>query len=155
MRKYWHIWVGVAILLLAILTVLGVVFLPRLAAKSDMRDILERAAAPDAQYVMLIDPTFKHEGFMAGEGREMALTGTLLENTRESLAAIAEELSFEKKEGAISGALGLQLLVKTAEGEILKIYLGEATFYAELKGAAYHFSADGYALLYQMLLASF
>jgi len=155
MKKYWHIWVGISAILLAILSVLGVVFLPRLAAKSDMEELLERAAAPSAQCVMLVDPTFRHEGFLAGEGREVVLTGALLEQTHAALAAFAEDFSYEKKQSAPAGALGMHLLIKTAEGEIVKIYLAENFFYAILKGSAYHFSADGYAALYSALLAAF
>ena len=155
MKKHWHIWVGVGAILLAVLTVLGVVFLPRLAAKSDMEELLLLAAAPDAQYVMLLDPTYKHEGFMAGEGREVMLTGELLEDTRAALAAFAEDLSYEEKVNATGGSLALHLLIKTAEGEIVKICLTENTFYAVLKGSAYHFSADGYAALYTALQNAF
>ncbi len=154
MKKHWYIWVGVGAILLAVLTVLGVIFLPRMAAKSDMEELLALAAAPDAQYVMLVDPTFKHEGLMAGEGREVLLTGALLESTRTALAAFANDFSYEKKASALGGSLGLHLLVKTAEGEAVKIYLTEASFYAVLKGSAYHFSADGYAALYNELQAA-
>ncbi len=158
MKKHWHIWVGIAIVLLAVLIVLGVIFLPRLAAKSDMRELLSLAAASDAQYVMLIDPAYKHEGILAGEGREVALSGEILEQTQEALLALAEDFFYEKKEVAGVGAFGLHLLVKTAEGEIVKIYFAEELFYAELKGSAYYFTADdtqAYSVLYNALLAAF
>ena len=154
MKKYWHIWVGTGILLLSVLTVLGVVFLPRLAAKSDMEDLLRLAAAPDAQYVMLIDPTFEHEGILAGEGREVRLEGALLSDTHAAMAEIADDFSYEKKVSALGGSLGMHLLIKTAEGKIVKIYLSESSFYAVLKGNAYYFSADGYAALYTALTAA-
>lgn len=155
MKKHWHIWVGVGAILLAALTVLGVIFLPRMAAKSDMEEILELAAATDAQYMMLIDPAFEHEGLLAGEGREVRLEGALLDSTRASLAAFAEDFSYEKKVGAIGGSFDLHLLVKSTNGEIVKIYLCENTFYAVLKGNAYHFSADGYAAFHNALLEAF
>ena len=37
MKKHWHIIVGFGIVLLAVAIVLGVIFLPRLAVKSDMK----------------------------------------------------------------------------------------------------------------------
>ena len=141
--------------MLAVLTVLGIVFLPRLAAKSDMEELLSLVAAPDAQYVMLVDPTFKHEGFMAGEGREVILEDELLESTRAAFAEFAEDFSYEKKVSAAGGSLALHLLVKTAGGEIVKIYLAEDTFYAVLKGSAYHFSADAYTAFYSALQGAF
>ena len=155
MKKYWYIWVGVGAILLAVLTVLGIVFLPRMAAKSDMEDLLILAAADDTQYIMLIDPTFEHEGFLAGEGREVRLEGALLESTRAALSAFAGDFSYEKKVSALGGSLGLHLLVKSAEGEIVKIYLAKDSFYAVLKGNAYHFSAEGYTALYNALQAAF
>ena len=155
MKKHWHIWVGIGALLLAVLTVLGVVFLPRMAAKSDAEELLLLAAAPGAQYVMLVDPTFEHEGLMAGEGREIRLEGALLESTRAALADFAEDFSYEKKVSAAGGSLALHLLVKSAEGKIVKLYLTADTFYAVLKGSAYHFTADGYAALYGALQGAF
>ena len=158
MKKYWHIWVGFAILLLTVSIVLGAIFLPRMAARSDMKELLEIVAAPDAQYVMLIDPTYVHPGLLAGQGREVRLEGELLEQTREALSALSKGFSYEDKEDALSRAFGMHLLVKTAEGEILKIYFGESDFYAVLKGSAYHFSAkdaQGYAALYAMLTNAF
>ena len=155
MKEHWHIWVGVGAILLAVLTILGIVFLPRMAAKSDAEDLLLIAAAPGEEYMMLVDPTFEHEGFMAGEGREVRLEGALLESTRASLAAFAEDFSYEKKSSAPGGSLGVHLLVKSAEGEIVKIYLTEASFYFVLKGSAYHFSAEGYTALYNALQAAF
>ena len=154
MKKYWHIWVGFAILLLTALIVLGFVFLPRLAAKSDMRELLVLAAAPDAQYVMLIDPTYVHPGLLAGQGREVRLEGELLEQTRAALSRLSEDFSYKAKEDALSRAFGMHLLIKTAEGEILKVYFSESDFYAVLKGNAYHFSADNaqdYAAIYAMM----
>lgn len=158
MKKYWHIWVGVGAILLSVLTVLGVILLPRMAAKSDMKELLLLAAAPDAEYVRLVDPAFEHEGLLAGAGREVALTGALLADTRAALGGIAEDFSYEGKEDAYAGALGLHLLIKSAEGEIVKIYFSQNEFYAVLKGSAYHFSADdaqGYADFYAKLQAAF
>ena len=158
MKKHWHIWVGTGAIMLAVLTVLGVIFLPRLAAKSDMREILALAAAPDTQYVRLVDPNFKHEGILAGEGREAALTGEVLESVRAALSALAEDFSYKEKGSALAGAFGLHLLIKTAEGEILKLYLNETDFYAELKGRVYLFTPDdaqSYAALYTTLQAAF
>ena len=93
MKKYWHIWVGFAILLLTVSIVLGAIFLPRMAARSDMKELLEIVAAPDAQYVMLIDPTYVHPGLLAGQGREVRLEGELLEQTREALSALSKGFS--------------------------------------------------------------
>ena len=158
MKKHWHIWVGTGAILLAVLTVLGVIFLPRLAAKSDMKELLLLAAAPEAQYVRLVDPAFKHEGILAGEGRELELTGELLDSTRAALSALAEDFSYKGKGSALAGAFGLHLLIKTAEGEILKLYLNETDFYAELKGGICLFTPDdtqSYAALYSTLQAAF
>ena len=157
MKKHWHIWVGIAIVLAAFALVLGVIFIPRMAAKSDMKALLLRASEADAQYVMLVDPTYKHPGILAGEGREVALTGELLERTQETLAAMANNFTYEKKESASSGAFGTYLLVKTVEGKIVKINLAEGAFYAELKGSAYYFTAKDeqlYQNLYNALLAA-
>ncbi len=158
MKKHWHIWVGIAILLLAVLIVLSVIFLPRLAAKSDMKERLELAAAPNAQYVMLIDPAYVHPGILAGQGREVALAGEVLEQVQKALGAFAKDFSYEKKDVAGAGAFGMHLLVKTAEGEIAKIYFAEKMFYAELKGSTYYFAAkdtQGYTAFYNTLLAVF
>lgn len=155
MKKHWHIWVGVGAILLSVLTVLGVIFLPRMAAKSDMEEILTIASAPDAQYMLLIDPAFEYEGILAGEGREVLLEGALLDGTRASLTAFAGNFSYEKKVSALGGSFDLHLLVKSADGEIVKIYLCENTFYAVLKGNAYHFGADGYAAFYVALQTAF
>ena len=158
MKKYWHIWVGIGMILLAVLIILGSIFLPRLAAKSDMKEILVKVAASDARYVMLIDPAYRHEGILAGEGREVALTGDTLAQVREGLNALSADFSVDSKQSEESGAFGLHLLVKTATEEIVKIYFTENTFYAILKGNAYHFRADdeeAYSAFYNMLLAAF
>lgn len=154
MKGKLHIIVGVGLILLAVLIVLAVIFLPRMAAKSDMRKLLEKTAAPNAAYVMVVDPTFVHEGIMAGEGREARLEGETLSFVRNTLLTLAEDFSYEKKEGAFSGGLGLHLLVKDAEGEILQIYFAQEHFYATLKGARYYFTADdegAYKALYESL----
>lgn len=158
MKRQWYIWVGIAILLVAVLIVLGVIFLPRLAAKSDMKDFLTLAAAPDAQYVMLIDPSYRHEGILAGEGRELALTGGRLQQTQNALSAFAESFSYVKKEVAGAGAFGLHLLVKSAEGKFVKICFFENGFYAELKGSMYYFAANdeqAYMAFYNTLISAF
>ena len=158
MKKYWHIWVGFAILLLTVLILLGFIFLPRMAARSDMRELLVLAAAPDTQYVMLVDPTYVHPGILAGQGREVRLEGELLEQTRAALSRLSEDFSYKAKEDALSRAFGMHLLVKTAEGEIVKVYFSEGDFYAVLKGSAYHFTAKDaqeYAAFYAMLNRAF
>ena len=158
MKKHWHIWVGIAIVLAALALVLGVIFLPRLAARSDMKKLLLRAATADVQYVMLVDPTYKHPGILAGEGREIALSGDLLTRTQSVLTDIAEGFSYEKKDSVAAGAFGMYLLVKTADGEIAKINLAEDAFYAELKGNAYYFTAKDeqlYKDLYTAVVAAF
>ena len=151
-----HIIVGVGLILLAVLIVLGVIFLPRMAAKSDMRELLEKAAVR-SEYVMVVDPTFVHEGIMAGEGREARLEGEALAAVQGALAVLAEDFSYEKKEGTFSGGLGMHLLVKGTEGEILQIYFTKEHFYATLKGARYYFTADdaeAYKTLYENLLSA-
>lgn len=158
MKKHWEIWIGIGIILLAVLLVLGVIFLPRMAARSDMKDLLELAAAPGAQYVMLIDPAYVHPGILAGQGREVALTGEQLVQAQAALGALAKDFSYEKKEQAGAGAFGLHLLIKSAEGEIVKIYFAEALFYAELKGSMYYFSPDdaqAYGAFYALLSNAF
>ena len=158
MKKHWEIWVGFCIILIAVLIVLSVIFLPRMAAKSDMKELLELAAAPGAQYVMLIDPSYQHPGILTGQGREIALTGDTLSQVQSALAALAKDFSCGKKEPAGTGAFGMHLLVKTAEGEIVKIYFAKDAFYAELKGNAYYFTVDDaqhYATCYDVLLAAF
>ena len=158
MKKHWHIWVGVGAIALAVLTVLGVIFLPRLVAKSNMKEILLLAADPESQYVRLSAPTFKHEGLLAGEGRDLVLTGELLDSTRAALSSLAKDFSYKGKDNALAGVFGLHLLVKTAKGDILKLYLNEADFYAELNGVMYFFTpgdAQGYAVLYRALQAAF
>ena len=157
MKKHWHIWVGIAILLLAVAFVLGIVFIPRLAARSDMKELVLQAAATDAQYVILVDPTYKHPGILAGEGREIALEGETLAQTRQALVTLANDFAYEKKESAASGAFGMHLLVKTADGAIVKISFAEETFYTELKGSTYYFTAKDaqhYKALYNALLAA-
>ena len=157
MKKHWHIWVGIAIVLLAVALVLGIIFIPRAAAKSDMKALLLHAAAADAQYVMLVDPAYKHPGILAGEGREIALAGDILTSTQDALTALADGFSYEKKMDASSGAFGMYLLVKTADGEIVKINLAKDAFYAELKGSVYYFTAkdtQAYTALYNALLAA-
>lgn len=158
MKKHWHIIVGFGIVLLAVAIVLGVIFLPRLAVKSDMKALLELAAAPGAQYVMLIDPLYEHPGILAGQGRELALTGELLEQTQKALEALGDGFSYKEKNVAGAGAFGLHLLVKTAGGEIVKIYFAKDAFYAELKESTYYFVASdmqAYTALYEALLAAF
>ena len=158
MKKYWHIWVGVTIVLVAVLIVLGVIFLPRLAAKSDMKALLLRAAAADSQYVMLVDPAYKHAGVLAGEGREVALSGETLTAVRAELTAFSENFSYLSKESEENAAFGMHLLIKTSEGEIVKICFHENDFYAVLKGSAYHFYADdkeAYSAFYNTLLNAF
>ena len=149
--------VGAGIVLLAVLLVLGVIFIPRLMAKSDMETLLQKAAAADVQYVMLVDPTFKHAGALAGEGREVKLEGECLQDVRKALQDLADGFSYEDKEGELSGALGLHLLVRTAEGEVVKIFFAKDRFYTTLKGARYYFSADdaqAYASFYETLEAA-
>ncbi len=158
MKKHWEIWVGFGIILLAVLLVLGVIFLPRMAAKSDMKELLLRASAADAEYVMLIDPAYEHAGILAGYGREVALSGEVLEQTQKALETLAEDFSYGKKEPAGTGAFGMHLLIKTAAGEIVKIYVAKDAFYTELKGSAYYFTADdmqAYNAFYSALLAAF
>ena len=158
MKKYWHIWVGIAILVLAVLIVLGVILLPRMAAKSDMKELLALASSPDAQYVMLVDPAYVHPGILAGQGRDIRLEGELLEQTRSALSSIADDFSYAKKESVGSGAFATHLVVRGAQGEIVKIYLAENEFYAELKGSVYYFSPkdmQAYTALCDALLAAF
>ena len=158
MKKHWHIWIGVGALALAVLIVLGVIFLPRLAAKSDMREVLLLAADKQAQYVRLVDPTFKHEGILGGEGRETVLTGEILDSTRAALSSLAEDFSYKGKDNALAGAFALHLLIKTADGEIVKLYLNESSFYAELGGSVCFFPPDdahAFAALYGALQAAF
>ena len=156
MKKYWHIWVGVGVILVAVLIILAVIFLPRLAAKSDMEALFEIAMASDAQYVMLVDPTYKHPGILAGEGREIRLEGDARTNAQTVLAAMAQDFSYEKKESAGFGAFGTHLLVKGADGRIAKIYLAQELFYAELEGSVYYFrpgDAQGYATFYHSMMS--
>lgn len=156
MKKHWHIFVGIAVVVLAVLIVLGVVFLPRLSATSDMEELLLSAAAEDAQYVMLVDPTFVHEGILAGEGREVRLTGEDLAQVRRVLSALASDISYESKESAEGSAFCLHLLVKSADGEIVKVYFTENGLYAVLKGSTYRFSVgdvQAYAEFYNALQA--
>ena len=158
MKKYWHIWVGVAILLLAVLIVLGVAFLPRMAAKSDMKELLVLAAAPDTQYVVLVDPAYVHPGILAGQGRDLRLEGALLEQTRSALLSISDGFSYVQKESIGSGSFAPYLLVRGAQDEITRIYLTENEFYAELKGSIYYFSPkdmQAYTALYNELMAAF
>ena len=157
MKKHWHIFVGIAIVVLAVLIVLGVVFLPRLAAKSDMAELLEGVAASDTQYVMLVDPTFKYEGILAGEGREVRLEGEALLMVREKLTAFSRTFSYRGKESAEGAAFCLHLLAKTADGEILKIYFAESDLYAVLKGSVYRFTVNdvqAYTAFYNALIAA-
>ena len=148
--------IGFGIILLAVLLVLGVIFLPRLAASSDMREMLECSACADAQYVMLVDPSFEHAGVLAGEGREVRLEGAELEFVRTALSSIAEDFSYLKKEGEFSGAMGMYLLTKDAEGQAHQIFFAKEHFYATLKGARYYFAADdatAYQAFYDTLVA--
>ena len=158
MKKHWHIFIGVAVVVLAVLIVLGVVFLPRLSATSDMEELLLSAAAEDAQYVMLVDPTFVHEGVLAGRGREVRLEGEVLAQVRRTLSALASDISYERKESAEGSAFCMHLLVKSAEGEVVKVYFTENDLYAVLKGSTYRFSVgdvQAYAEFYATLCSAF
>ncbi len=158
MKGKWYIVAGTGVILLAVLLVLGILFLPRLMASSDMAELLERAAAADVQYVMLVDPAFEHEGLLAGEGRDVRLEGDTLERVRTALLALADDFSYEKKEGEFSGGMGMYLLIKRADGEVLQIFFAKEHFYATLKGARYYFTADdatAYQALYDALLRAF
>ena len=148
--------IGFGIILFAVSLVFGVIFLPRLAASSDMREMLERSASVDAQYMMLVDPSFEHAGLLAGEGREVRLEGAELVLAREALSSIAEDFSYLKKEGEFSGGMGMYLLAKDAQGEVCQIFFAKECFYATLKGARYYFEADdatAYQAFYEALLA--
>jgi len=156
MKKYWYVWLGIAIVLLAVLIVLGVVFLPRWMAESDMEELLSLATAPDPQYVMLIDPAFVNPGVLAQKGKEIRFGDDEKGKIQAELSQIANGFSFEKKEDAVAGAFGLHLLIKTAEGEIVKICVAESSFYAVLDDAACYFVPDdmpAYTEFYHTLIA--
>ena len=103
---------------------------------------------------MFIDPTYKHPGLLAGEGREVRFSGKEQQQVQARLAELGKGFSYEKKEPTGTGAFGMHLLIKTAAGEIVKIYFAEELFYAELKGSMYYFRPDdaqGYAAFYSWL----
>ena len=144
---------GCGAILLALIIVLSAVFLPRLAAKREMKALLEKAISDAPIHVTYTDPRYENEGLLAGEGRETQLDGELLVGVRASLSLLCEDFSFARSSRKSVSGLDKRLWVKTAEGENVQLYFTETSFYYVEGERTYYFTPDD-ATSYAALLAA-
>ena len=138
---------GVAMLLIA--GILCGIFLPRAAAKKEMRIALERAAAGNVQYLVLTDPHYKSDELFANKGKEITLSGEVLQAAREQLLQLSSSLKYKGSDKESITGLDLQLFARCADGSYVQIYFQSERFYIISEDTTYYFAAqtDHYAAL--------
>ncbi len=150
--------IGCMIVTVTLILVLCAVFLPRLAAKNDMKGLLAAALSHDASHVTYTDPNYENEGLLVGDGREVQLTGEVLAAVREALADLSKSFSFEKSKKVLMSGLDRRLWIKTAQGENVQIYFTDTEFYFIEGEITYYFTpknTEAYAALLATMQAAF
>lgn len=143
--------VGVLILLVAVVIVLAAIFLPMSMRKKDMKQILQ--AVPSAGRISLWDPSFDTGDVLGNQGKEVLLEGEDLEAVRARLAALVESgYRYSGEEKGFANGLDLHLKIRSAEGEIFYLWLGESRFYCTQEERVAFFEAKD-AAVYDALRA--
>lgn len=150
--------VGCCILAVAVLIVLGIVFIPDLVQESNMEDHLIALAAEDAQSVVLIDPLPVGGNLLTDSAVQLELTGEALALVRSGLAELAEQGFDAAGEITQKNLNDLVLRVRTADGRVLQLYLsvGKFYYYADSLTVAISFTPKdtaAYSAFYQSLEA--
>ena len=145
--------VGVALIAAAILFVLGSVFLPRMASKREMRRRLFAATDDTVRYIAFVDPLYTDPQSPFGGGRTVALEGETLAAVREALQTLGGQCAFRESRKETDSALDRHILVKTADGDFVQIFLTEDGFYYLKKGKVYLFTPKDPAAFAALLSA--
>lgn len=130
--------IGAGLVLLAVLLILGVVFLPRAQQKRKMRNALTAFSESDISYILVIDPLYDTGDLLGNDGKELSLdaaqTGALLE----ALEAInAAGLRYAGEEALPAGSFDLRVLLRAEDGALVQFYVREHTL-GYLDGTAYY-----------------
>ena len=146
--------VGCALIALAVLAVLGCVLVPIWSARGDVKDILRAACSDDPQYVLVSDPLFETGDPTGNDGKEVKLDADAQSQLRSLLETLAAGYSYREQQRMPLGAWDLSLSVKTAAGDMARLYFTDAYFYYTDGERSVRFAADdseAYAALLTLL----
>ena len=156
-EKRTVIWVGIVILLLAVMLILLSIFLPRARYKSRVTECLELMLSPDPTYVTLTDPLFDTGDLLGRNGKEVQLQGEQMQAVLSSLGTLRDAgFHYQGQEQKLTGAWDLRLLVRTASGESVQLRFEADRFYYTEGDVAYFFTpkdAAAYRAFYERLIA--
>lgn len=137
--------IGCLLIALAVMLVLSLIFVPRIAQKSTMKKLLGESAAPDAKRVLLGDAVLENESPLGAGGAEVVLGDSELTAVRNGLNAILENgfgVVGESRE--LRWDIFLRTTAKT--GSAVQIYFAKEHFYYYKDGTAFLFAAKDAAL---------
>lgn len=130
--------VGVLLVLLAVLLVLGVVFLPRARQKRKMRETLTAFSEADISYILVTDPLYDTGDLLGNDGREIRLDEAQTEALLEALELILSAgLRRVGEEVLPAGSFDLRVLLRAKDGTLAQFYVREHTL-GYLDGTAYY-----------------
>ena len=147
--------IGTAILLAAVAIILAAVLLPATMSKRDMNKILR--SVPQATRISVGDPHFDTGDVLGNRGKEILPEGDALASVQAKLSALADSgYRYGGDEKNTVGGLGLNVKIRSAEGEIFYLWLTESRFYYTENGRSVYFEPKdeaAYADLYKELNA--
>ena len=130
MKKHKATLIGVGMILLALIIVLSAVLIPRIVQKNKMKEHLAKMMAEDVQIMIVEDPLFMKWDLLGNNGTEVVLEGEQFLDIRAKLQAMIDggyRVDYDEKRD--TGAWDMNLRVRTATGESLRLWIDEATFY--------------------------
>lgn len=148
--------IGALILLLAVLVVLGAVFLPEIKQKNRMKKTLNAFLAADAEYVLVSDPRYDTGDLLGNDGKEVRLDGEKTLAVREAVQSVLDAgLSFSEVREAPAGSFDTRVFVRDREGGTVQFFVTETRIGFTDGGAYFLFDAKGEAVsaLYGLLSA--
>ncbi|MBQ8341420.1 MAG: hypothetical protein IJY22_03460 [Clostridia bacterium] len=146
--------VGFGIIALAAVVALLIFFVPRWVRESELEERLLRAAAADAESVVLVDLLPQGGNVLTDGAKQILMEGEALQTFREGLVALAEQGCDAAGETTERNLNDLVLRVREADGHLLQIYFGVSRVYYYEGAEAYLFTPDdltAYSAFYQWL----
>lgn len=144
--------------LLAVLLILISIFAPRVAAIRGLRARVRALEEGEPEYAVINDPTRENGDILGGRGCEVQLSRGDSVAVCSYIAKIADDCALVQSKRDALSAWDTHVIVKTASGEIVQIYVTEESFYYSNNGKICEFCAKDtelYAAFYAFIQGAF
>ena len=158
MKQQKHVIIGCVVLALAALLILIVIFAPRFAAIKGLKDRMATIAEGEPEYVVINDPVRENGDILGSRGQEVRLSRGDAVALCSYIVEITDHCSLTRSTRTALDTWDTLVIVKSASGETVQIYVTKDSFYYANNGRICEFRANDaeyYSVFYAFVQAAF